>query len=294
MIDRLEMFLALARERHFGRAAEACGITQPSLSSALRHLEEQLGVQLVVRGTRFQGLTPEGERVLERARAITADVRSLKEEMRATRHGLTGQLRIGVIPTALPRIADLTAPFLRRNPGVRVKILSATSAEILSRLQDHSFDAGLSYLDHDPLGRVAVQPLFEERYVVLTTASGPLGQKKTAVWSDLAGLPLCLLSSEMQNRRIINGHLEAAGLSGEAAIESNSVLALVAHVTTGHWHSVLPEALADMVTGAGPLIALPLRAPAAAHRIGLITPARDLHTPALEALIRAARHLSPG
>lgn len=293
MIDRLEMFLALARERHFGRAAEACGVAQPSLSSAIRQLEDQLGVQLVIRGSRFQGLTPEGERVLERARAITADVRSLREEMRAVRHGLTGQLRIGVIPTALPRIADLTAPFLRRNPGIRVKIHSATSGEILGRLQDHSLDAGLSYLDHEPLGKVAAIPLFQERYVLLTTPDGPLERRSTAEWADLAGLPLCLLSSEMQNRRIINGHLADAGLSVEAAIESNSVLALIAHVATGHWHSVLPEALAAMVTGDPRLLALPLVAPAAQHRIGLITPARDLHTPALEALLAAARRLSP-
>jgi DNA-binding transcriptional LysR family regulator len=67
MIDKLEMFIALAKERHFGRAAEVCGVTQPSLSSAIRQLEDQLGVQLVFRGSRFQGLTPEGQRVLDRA-----------------------------------------------------------------------------------------------------------------------------------------------------------------------------------------------------------------------------------
>ena len=70
MIDKLEMFIALAKERHFGRAAEACGVTQPSLSSAIRQLEDQLGVQLVFRGSRFQGLTPEGQRVLDRALGI--------------------------------------------------------------------------------------------------------------------------------------------------------------------------------------------------------------------------------
>ena len=68
MIDKLEMFIALANERHFGRAAEVCRVTQPSLSSAIRQLEDQLGVQLVFRGSRFQGLTPEGQRVLDLAR----------------------------------------------------------------------------------------------------------------------------------------------------------------------------------------------------------------------------------
>ncbi|MFN6979327.1 MAG: LysR family transcriptional regulator, partial [Gemmobacter sp.] len=94
MIERLEMFLALARERHFGRAAAACGVTQPTLSSAIRGLEDQLGVQLVWRGSRFQGLTPEGERTLDWARRITGDARALRDEMRARRSGLGGALVI--------------------------------------------------------------------------------------------------------------------------------------------------------------------------------------------------------
>lgn len=95
MIDKLEMFIALANERHFGRAAEVCGVTQPTLSSAIRQLEDQLGVQLVFRGSRFQGLTPEGERVLERARGIVGDMRALRSEMKAVRSGLSGTLRLG-------------------------------------------------------------------------------------------------------------------------------------------------------------------------------------------------------
>ncbi|MDY6859946.1 MAG: LysR family transcriptional regulator, partial [Pseudomonadota bacterium] len=73
MIDKLEMFIALARNRHFGRAAEECGVTQPTLSAAIKQLEEQLGVMLVWRGSRYRGLTPEGARVLEWARQIVGD-----------------------------------------------------------------------------------------------------------------------------------------------------------------------------------------------------------------------------
>ena len=106
MIDKLEMFIALANERHFGRAAEAVGVTQPSLSGAIRQLEDQLGVQLVYRGSRFQGLTPEGQRVLDWARRIVGDMRALKDEMRSVHAGLSGNLRIGVIPTALPMVGS--------------------------------------------------------------------------------------------------------------------------------------------------------------------------------------------
>ena len=106
MIDKLEFFIVLARERHFGRAAEVCGVTQPTLSASLKQLEEQLGVVLVQRGSRFQGLTPEGQRVLEWARRIVGDTRTMREEMKAARKGLSGHARIAVIPTERCRSTD--------------------------------------------------------------------------------------------------------------------------------------------------------------------------------------------
>ena len=111
MIDKLEFLLALAREQHFGRAAEACGVTQPTLSAGIKQLEDTMGVLLVNRGSRFQGFTPEGERVLDWARRIVGDTRAMRQEIKALRHGLTGRLRIAAIPTALAMVASLTTPF---------------------------------------------------------------------------------------------------------------------------------------------------------------------------------------
>ncbi|MDO8876919.1 MAG: LysR family transcriptional regulator, partial [Pseudolabrys sp.] len=91
MIDKLEFLLALAREKHFGRAAESCGVTQPTLSAGVKQIEEQMGVLLVRRGSRFQGFTPEGERVLEWARRIVGDTRNMREEINSLRHGLSGR-----------------------------------------------------------------------------------------------------------------------------------------------------------------------------------------------------------
>jgi len=79
LIDKLELLLALAKERHFGRAAEACGVTQPTMSTSLKQLEEILGVMLVQRGSRFQGFTPEGERTLDWARRIVGDARAMRQ-----------------------------------------------------------------------------------------------------------------------------------------------------------------------------------------------------------------------
>ncbi|MCX7288906.1 MAG: LysR family transcriptional regulator [Rhodobacterales bacterium] len=291
MIDKLEMFIALARERHFGRAAEACGVTQPSLSSAIRQLEDQLGVQLVFRGSRFQGLTPEGRRVLDRALGIVGDVRALKDEMRTVRSGLSGNLRLGVIPTALPMVADLTGPFTARHPNVRVSILSRTSTEILTGIESLELEAGITYLDNEPLGRVSQLPLYTEFYRLLVAKGSTLSGQRQISWTELATVPLCLLTSDMQNRRIVNQHLGEAGVQAAPMIESNSTIALVAHVLTGRWASVVPKRLADMFVTDGRLLSVPIVEPEAEHTVGLIAARRDPQTPVLQALIDEAQRL---
>lgn len=287
MIDKLEMFIALAAERHFGRAAEVCGVTQPSLSSAIRQLEDQLGVQLVYRGSRFQGLTPEGQSVLDWARRITGDVRAMKDEMRSVHAGLSGVLRLGVIPTALPMVADLTAPFTKRHPNVRVTVLSRTSAEILSGIESLELDAGITYLDNEPLGRVAQVPLYLEYYRFLCLAGSAFAEHESVTWAEAAGAPLCLLTADMQNRRIVNQLLAEAGVRVQPSVESNSTIALIAHVRSGQWASVVPMRLAQMFQDAK-LRSIPLVQPEAEHVVGLITPRRDLQTPVLAALIDEA------
>jgi DNA-binding transcriptional LysR family regulator len=291
MIDKLEMFIALAKERHFGRAAEVCGVTQPSLSSAIRQLEDQLGVQLVFRGSRFQGLTPEGQRVLDRALSIVGDMRALRDEMRTVRSGLSGNLRVGVIPTALPMVADLTVPFTARHPNVRVSILSRTSAEILAGIESLDLDAGITYLDNEPLGRVSQVPLYVEFYRFLCAPGTELADRARVSWSEVAGQPLCLLTADMQNRRIVNQHLAEVGAQVVPSIESNSTIALISHVLTGNWASVVPMKLARMFADGGRLISIPIVDPEAEHLVGLIAAKRDLQTPVLTALIEEATRL---
>ncbi|MCA3506486.1 MAG: LysR family transcriptional regulator [Rhodobacter sp.] len=291
MIDKLEMFIALANERHFGRAADVCGVTQPTLSSAIRQLEDQLGVQLVFRGSRFQGLTPEGVRVLDWARRIVSDMRALRAEMKVVRSGLSGNVRIGVIPTALPMVAELTAPFLLRNPNVRVSILSRTSEEILAGIESLELDAGITYLDNEPLGRVAQVPLYTEFYRLLCAPGTPLAGRDQVTWAEVAEQPLCLLTADMQNRRIVNQHLAETGTSVVPQVESNSTIALIAHVMTGRWASVVPTKLAGMAL-AGGLVAVPIVAPEAEHLIGLVTARRDPLTPVLAALLAEAERLA--
>jgi DNA-binding transcriptional LysR family regulator len=292
VIDKLEMFIALAREEHFGRAAEACGVTQPSLSAAIRQLEDQLGVQLVWRGSRYQGLTPEGQRALDWARRIVGDARALRAEMRAARHGLSGNLRLAAIPTALPMVAALSGGLARRHPDLRVTVRAGASADILRMLDDLEIDAGLTYLAGDPLGRVTAVPLYDERLVLVLRADDPLAAQTSMRWADTADLPLCLLTPDMQNRRIVAQHLATAGVTAVPRVESSSVTVLIAHVLAGGWVTILPLQAAEAFLGDGRLTARPLTDPEARHTVGLIAPVREPHTPVLDALLAEAAALA--
>ena len=228
--------------------------------------------------------------MLDWARRIVGDMRALKDEMRSVHAGLSGDLRIGVIPTALPMVADLTAPFTQRHPNMRVTILSRTSVEILAGIESLELDAGITYLDNEPLGRVAQVPLYTEFYRYLCAPDSPFADRKRLSWAEVASLPLCLLTADMQNRRIVNQHLAEAGTRVQAMVESNSTIALVSHVRSGHWASVVPMKLAEMFTGQG-LVAIPIVEPEAEHLVGLITTRRDLQTPVLQALMEEAARL---
>jgi DNA-binding transcriptional LysR family regulator len=292
MLDKLEYLMALARERHFGHAAEACGVTQPTLSAGIKQLEEQLGVLLVQRGSRFIGFTPEGERTLDWARRIVGDARAMREEIKALKHGLTGELRIAAIPTTLAMVAALTTPFRARHPDVRFTILSRTSIEILAHLENLEIDAGVTYIDNEPLGRVNAVPLYHEHYQLLTAADAPLGNRERVTWAEVAQVPLCLLTPDMQNRRIIDGLLRSAGSEARPTLESNSMIVLFAHVRTGRWASVMPARLAETLGLTATIRAIPIVEPEAVHTIGLVVPAREPMTPLNAALVAEARRLA--
>ena len=288
MIDKLEYLLALARERNFGRAAETCGVTQPTFSAGIKQLEDTLGVMLVQRTSRFLGFTAEGERVLDWARTIVADTRAMKAEVQTLKKGLTGHLRIAAIPTALPMVSALTTPYRAKHPNVKFTILSRTSIEILSMVENLEVDAGLSYIDNEPLGRLRAVPLYLEQYRLLTSADSPLGNHDKVTWAEVGKIPLCLLTPDMQNRRIIDGLLHAAGTRPEPTLESNSMIVLFSHVRTGRWASVMPERLADTLGLTEKLRSIPIVDPEVVHQIGLLVPPREPMVPLAAALVAEA------
>ena len=292
MFDKLEFLLALAREEHFGRAAEGCGVTQPTLSAGLKQLEESLGVLLVNRGSRFQGFTPEGARVLDWARRIVGDTRAMRQEVQALKHGLVGRLRIAAIPTALPAVASLTAPYRARHPDVDFTILSRTSSQIMTLLENLEIDAGLTYLDNEPLGRVNPLPLYKESYRLITANDAQLGSRDKVTWAELSQTPLCLLTPDMQNRRILDGLLRKAHGELRPTLESDSMIVLFSHVRTGRWSSIMPSKIVETLGLPATIRAVPIVEPEAIHTIGLVVPTREPMTPLTTALMIEARRIA--
>jgi DNA-binding transcriptional LysR family regulator len=281
-IRQLEYLAALDRERHFGRAAAACHAAQPTLSAGIRSLERELGVPLVRRGREFEALTPEGELILGWAQRALADITSLQQEASRLRGGLEGTLRIGAIPTSLPRSPLLTTRFRERHPRMRVRLTSMSSRQIAHGLEHGEIEAGLTYLDNEPLAHVDAVPLWRERYLLVTPAGEDFGSAVT--WSDAAELRLCLLTPDMQHRRIVDGAFASAGVVPNPAVETNSVSTLIAHARAG-----LPGITADTWLDANPLPAdlraIPLVAPEIEHTIGLVTAASIERTPVITELL---------
>ena len=285
ILKHLQYLTAVARERHFARAASACGVTQPTLSAGIKQLEEQLGLLVVQRGQRFEGLTPAGERVLAWAQRITADAESLEQEASRLRQVLQGRLRIGVVPTALPAIPILASPLARKYPGVSLTVVADPSVDIQAGLDEFRFEAGITYLDNEPLSRVRGIPLYREQYLLITPAAGALAGKRRVTWKEAATLPLCLLTPDMQNRRIVNGHFADAGATVAPALETNSVFTLCALVRSGYWSSVLPHGFLPLLSGVEDVAILPLEGTAALHTVGVVVSDRDPLQPTATALL---------
>lgn len=294
-IRQLQYLVALAREKHFTRAAQACNVTQPTLSGRIRQLELELGVPIVERGQRYQGLTQEGERILKWAQLILNNWASMHQELAQlaiSDFGLTGRLVLGAIPSALPILPYLTRDVQRLHPQINFTIMSMSSEEILRGLNEYSIDAGISYLDNEPINGLVATPLYVERYCLFIPEDHPMADREAVSWRDAAELPLGLLTSNMQNRRIIDHAFEVAGRHPEPALETNSVINLYSNVRLMGLASVMPHYLLNLLGDEPGIRAIPLVDPEVAHSVGMITQDRDPVAPLVRAFREAATALS--
>lgn len=270
LIRQLEYLVALAREKHFGCAAVACHASQPALSTGLRKLEAELGVTIVQRGRRFSGFTPEGDRVVGWAHRILAERDALRTDLDRMRHGLTATLRIGAIPTAVAVMPLLTEAFRQQHPMARIRIEVLTSREIVRRLTDFDLDVGLTYLDEQPESAHAHR-LYEERYYLLAPDDTEMADAESAGWDTAAELPLCALNGTMQNRRILDARVAAAGAKLTPEVETDTIDTLYAHLATGNWASIIAHTWLHAFGLPPGMRAIPMAEPYPRPPVGAIT-----------------------
>ncbi len=192
-IRAIQYLVTLAEVRHFSRAAERCHVSQPTLSTQIRKLEEELGVQLVERNPRQVMLTAVGEEIVVRARTILAEVDAMRAIARRSRDPHSGTVRIGIFPTLAPYLLPHVVPRIRRDfPRLTLRLFEEKTEQVLAMLDQGRLDAGLLALPLNHEG-LHVRELFEEPFLLALPEHHPLCEREQIHLSDLENQELMLL-----------------------------------------------------------------------------------------------------
>jgi DNA-binding transcriptional LysR family regulator len=297
LLTSLRYLVALSEHRHFARAAQACHITQPALSNALRALEKEFGTPIVKRARSYAGLTPEGERVLGAAQRMLHEHVLLQQELASSASQPRGRLQLGVVPTAVPVAARFAAMLQAAHPGIAPVVRALSSQEIEEGLENLSLDMALGFTGRlKKGGPFAVLAQYAEHYFLVRRLQHPARAQGAELqlgnamrWVDAAQLPLCLLTPEMHNRSLVDQAFAQVDAAVTPVMETNSVLTLALSVLAGDVCSVLPGALVGVVRSQGELQALPLVEPEMRTPVGFIYLAKARASRALEAALALAR-----
>lgn len=280
----LEYFVALARERHFARAAQACHVAQPTLSAGLTSLESSLGQRLVIRDRRFVDLSPQGYAILPFAQQMLADHLAMRSALNSDTGPLRGTVRLGIIPAAMPSVGHIVRQFGKVHPGLHVDIKSMTSREIEQALVARDLDAGVTYLSNEPLAQVRSVPLYTEQFVFVTHKDSAVAALPSISLTQAVTHRLCLLHEGMQNRRILNARLHERGVQADPIATADSYVALLALVADGGMDAIITSTHGDMVAAHPTLRIVPIADQMEENQIGLVIIDREPLSP----LARAA------
>ena len=286
-IRQLEYLVTLAKVGHFSRAAEACHVSQPALSSAIGKLEKELGLNLVLRGRNYEGLTGDGQRVVGWAQHLLSSYGALRQAAAHARGAIAGSLRIGAIPTAMPVVPFLTAGCLEAHSAIELTVLSLSSDQIAARLDSCDLDIGVTFMDDKVLAGFEVHPLFSERYVLVARDAAPFGGKKSLTWEEVAALPLCLLTANMQSRQIVDAAFRSAGVKPWVRVETDSIFALYAQIRFSNLCAVVPHSVLSLIELRQELCVAHIT-PELSRAIGLVLRRQDPHPPITAVMLEMA------
>jgi LysR family hydrogen peroxide-inducible transcriptional activator len=270
-LTELRYLVALAETRHFGRAAEACFVTQPTLSAGIKKLEDHLGVQLVERTSKRVALTPVGASVVDQARRVLDECQAIETIAREGQEPLSGPFRLGVIPTLGPYALPWLVPPLREaHPDLELVLREDFTDNLLEALRSHAIDAALLALPV-PGDDLRAEPVFDEPFWLAAPVDHPLAARQRLRQSDLKGHRVLLLGEGHCFRDQALDVCHESGAQAESEdFRATSLETLFQMVRAGLGCTLLP-ALALPAHERDPAVALhPFVRPAPMRRIAVV------------------------
>ncbi|KGM50803.1 transcriptional regulator [Lysobacter concretionis Ko07 = DSM 16239] len=288
----LKYLVALAEHRHFGRAAAASFVSQPTLSTQIRKLEEELGVSLFERAPRKVMLTPVGREIVERARKVLSDIDQLGEIARRSQDPEAGTIRLGMFPTLGPYLLPHVLPDLReRFPRLEILLVEEKTDALLTRLREGRLDAALLALPiHDD--QLQVEPLFDEPFLLAVPSQHPLAAQTTLDLHELDHVPLLLLEEGHCLRDQALDVCRMAGAGERDGFRATSLETLRQMVASGVGLTLLPVlAVQPPVPPSADIALLQFRGEAPHRRIAMVWRKSSALGPLLEQLSHVLRQM---
>ena len=292
----LRYLVAVAEHRHFGRAAEACFVSQPTLSAQLKKLESFLGVQLVERSSKQVMLTPIGDEVAHRARGMLNLADDIVEVARAASDPLAGDLRLGVIPTVAPYLLPHLVPALRASlPRLRPLLQEEQTAVCLDKLRNGFLDLALIAIPVEGHEAFAQLPLYDEPFLLATPADHPLAAREKVRLDDLADARLLLLEEGHCLRDQALSVCQTVGASEAREFRATSLETLRQMAITGAGITLLPRMAAQAAPPGVQSEALALRRfhdPQPSRRVAALWRKGSAREPTVRAVADVIRNLA--
>ena len=286
----LRYLVALADERHFGRAAERCFVSQPTLSAQVRKLEEYLGVPLVERQPRRVTLTSAGEKIVERARRLLLEADAIVELAKTDRDPLSGAIKLALIPTVGPYLLPHVARRLRKDlPRLKLMLYEFQTAPLLEKLRAGEIDMGILALPI-PLDGLEAEPLYDEPFTLAVPSGHKLADHERVKVDDLKGETLLLLEDGHCLRDQALEVCSRIRVHEEQDYRATSLETLRQMVAAGHGVTLLPQLAAESPVGAvRGLRAKPFARPAPSRTIGAVWRRSTTRAPAVAAIVGSIR-----
>jgi LysR family hydrogen peroxide-inducible transcriptional activator len=287
----LRYLVALADERHFGKAAERCFVSQPTLSAQIRKLEEYLGAPLVERQPKRVALTEVGQKVVERARRLLQEADAIVEIARADRDPLSGTLRLALIPTVGPYLLPHIATRLRRElPRLKLLLYEYQTVPLIERLRSGDLDVGILALPV-PTDGLETAELYDEPFMLAVPGSHRLAERDRVKVDDLAGEALLLLED---GHCLRDQALEVCGrvpVREDPDYRATSLETLRQMVAAGHGVTLLPQLASEISLGAARGMKVkPFSKPVPSRTIGAVWRKSTTRGAAIEAIVGSIRN----